>query len=153
MDENYLEALQLARVASNRSRDSEFLGFTPSERSVTRSLTATSRGLTLAFNLSTMTLSVCLILHSNKMDVPLAEGLLLDAHPALLLHAHLCEYISSSDDSAENVHRFSAAVECSIKEFASALGATRINRRHRSALCTATLASSVNMPIPKYHPY
>lgn len=58
---------------------------TPSERSVTRFLTATSRPLTLAFNLDSMTV----VSHHGlprdlKIDRPFRECLLLNSYPLLL---------------------------------------------------------------------
>lgn len=66
---------------------------TPSERSVTRFLTATSRPLTLAFNLRSKTAissqGLCAALGTDK---PFGEGFLLNSYP-LLLSSHVRGFI------------------------------------------------------------
>lgn len=74
---------------------------TPSERSVTRFLTATSRPLTLAFNLGSKTAisshSLCATLGTNK---PFSEGFLLNSYP-LLLPSHVHEFIGCVASTAK----------------------------------------------------
>lgn len=66
---------------------------TPSERSVTRFLTATSRPLTLAFSLDGKTgISHRALQSLIGTDRPFGECLLLDRYP-LWLHPHLHEFI------------------------------------------------------------
>ena len=74
---------------------------TPSERSVTRSLTATSRSLTFEFNLrreSAVSLSGN---QSMPTLLPLAESLLLNSHPALLGQTHVREGIRTLTEARE----------------------------------------------------
>lgn len=65
---------------------------TPSERSLTKSWTFTSLGLTLAFNLSeeeivSLDLQPAWFYTPNS---PFRKGLLLHPNPALLWHPHIC---------------------------------------------------------------
>lgn len=69
------------------------IGLTPSERSVTKFLTATSRPLTLAFSLDSKTvISHRGLPRYRGVDRPFRECLLLNRYP-LLLHPHLHEFI------------------------------------------------------------
>lgn len=96
----------LCQIAQPSYKDSRSLakknGLTPSERSVTRFLTATSRPLTLAFNLDSKTLISHRGLEIMKVgiDRPFGECLLLNRYP-LLLHPHLHEVIGHATGTAE----------------------------------------------------
>ena len=73
---------------------------TPSERSVTRLLTTTSRPLTLAFSLdSTTAISYHALYRFLGMDKPFGECFLLNGYP-LLLPSHLHKFIGFGVDKA-----------------------------------------------------
>ena len=68
-------------------------GLAPSERSVTRFLTVTSRPLTLAFNLHSFTpISHCDLSAYIRLDKPFRKCLFLNSYP-LLLSSHLHGFI------------------------------------------------------------
>lgn len=78
------------------------IGLTPSERSVTRFLTATSRPLTLAFSLDSNTvISFSTISKYSGTDRPFGESFLLNRYP-LLLDPHLRKGISLVLDTARS---------------------------------------------------
>ena len=80
----------------------EEIGLTPSERSVTRFLTATSRPLTLAFSLDSKTIiSSYRISKYSGTDGPFGESFLLNRYP-LLLDPHLRKGISLVLDTARS---------------------------------------------------